>query len=168
MSCCARLFTYQGNRGYKAVFKSPWGKRYIFSQEYTCLSFFDECFQKSTFVYDEDQRLLGEINKIASERNVRVLRHGVQILKGSEKKVLMKILYAYCCFGCGNCSTEFDVTDEDLQNIEGPVYIKKESLGCFTECFAQRDKYNFSLPADEDDAALVVGAIHAMDMKYFG
>mmetsp|Transcript_39085 Transcript_39085/g.28893 ORF Transcript_39085/g.28893 Transcript_39085/m.28893 type:complete len:138 (+) Transcript_39085:318-731(+) len=116
-------------------------------------------------IYDEGQRLIGTV--VMMHRRDRPMYKGVELWLGYDRsKLLMRILYYYCCYGCTGCSLDFEIEDQTGSSA-GNQYIIKEGLDCMTECGTARDKYNFNLPINENEAALVIGAIHFMDMKFF-
>ena len=45
--------------------------------------------------------------------------------------------------------------------------IKKNHSGCWNECCGAADKYEVTLPMDEEEQALMLAAIQFLDMLYF-
>lgn len=100
----------------------------------------------------------------------------LEIYKGddiSEASLFRKIKGSVCnCHGwcsvisggaCG-AQLEIDVVDK-FGYLKGK--IKKTHNGCLTECCTTSDKYEMTLPQDEEEAVLMLAALQYVDMAYF-
>ena len=66
----------------------------------------------------------------------------------------------------GVCGSEL-IFHVKNRNGEEEGTIKKNHSGCWNECCGAADKYEMTLPHNEEEAALMLAAIQFLDMLYF-
>ena len=67
---------------------------------------------------------------------------------------------------CGACGKELDFEFVDGMGHHKGTF-KKVYNGCAVECFTGADRYDVTLPADENEAALILAAVQMIDMLHF-
>jgi hypothetical protein len=105
-----------------------------------------------------------------------VCKYCVRIYKGhdiSEGSLFREISKCVCnMHTCCSVAT-FGVCGEELHmNVldkfgHPQSEIKKIHNGVWNECCSAGDRYEVDLPTNEDDAALMLGALMLLDMLYF-